>query len=217
MPEQKNLSKNFDEKLVEINKNYHKQKYLNIIKPIESIEFLGLDFFNILLYLANLKKNGYIYELLVNLININWGIIFSTGLEGGLSFTKKNNVKTNFPFINLTFSFRYNKTGNLKFLIGLSRVNIDNEGNYQIPMWWGITPININFDIYKIKNTPINLFLNIEVIFKRIITADLKNCRDMINVFPINNVCPYLRDNGEINIFDVFLGIKVALGFKYVF
>ena len=25
------------------------------------------------------------------------------------------------------------------------------------------------------------------------------------------------RDNGEISIFDVFLGIKIALGFKYVF
>ena len=217
MPEQKNLSKSFDEKLIEINTKYHKQKYLKVIKPIESIEFLGLDFFSILLYLANLKKEGYIYELLLNLVNVNWGIIFSTGLEGGMSFIKKNNITTNSPFINFTFSFRYNKTGNLKFLIGLSKVNIDNKGNYQIPMWWGITPINVNIDIYKLKNIPLNLFLNIEVLFKRIITADLTNCRDMINIFPINNVCPYLRDKGEINIFDVFLGIKIALGFKYKF
>ena len=46
---------------------------------------------------------------------------------------------------------------------------------------------------------------------------DLKDCKDMINVFPYNNVSPYLRDKGELNIFDVFLGIKVALGFKYIF
>ena len=216
IPEQKNLSKSFDEKLVEINTKYHEQKYLKVLKPIESIEFCGLDFFSILLYLANLKKEGYIYEVFFNLINVNWGAVLSTGLEGGLSFIKKNNIKSNFPFINFTFSFRYNNNGNLKFLLGLSRVNIDNEGNYQIPFWWGITPININFDIYKFKDTPIVLFLNFEIIFKRIITSDLKDCRDKINSFPINKVCPYIRDYNEINIFNIFLGMKVALTFKYI-
>ena len=217
IPKQQNLSKNFEEKLIEINTKYNKEKYLKIIKPVESIEFLGLDFFSLLLYLANLKKDGYIYEIMMNIININWGIVVSTGIEGGMSFIKKNNIKTIFPFVNLTFSFRYNKRGNLKFLIGASKVVVDDEGNYQIPMWWGITPINVNLDVYKFNNIPLKLFLNIEVLFKRIITADLKDCKDMINVFPYNNVSPYLRDKGELNIFDVFLGIKVALGFKYIF
>ena len=77
MPKQQNLSKNFEEKLIEINTKYNKEKFLKIIKPVESIEFLGLDFFSLLLYLANLYHTSsygvhvlVLYPLLFNLISI---------------------------------------------------------------------------------------------------------------------------------------------------
>ena len=219
LPNANNLTKSFEEELIRVNTKFYKQKYLKFIKIIDSIEFCSLDFFNILLYFVNLKnrKGDYVYEILFNPININWGIVFSTGIEGGISFLSKNNIKTNFPFVNLALGVRYNKRGNIKLLLGLSRVNIDNDDNYMIPLWWGITPLNVKFDVYKFKEKPMSLFLNVEIIFKRIITSDLRNFMDRLNTFPYNDVCPYIRSKNALNILSVYMGFKVSLGFKYTF
>ena len=213
--ESKDITLTFDNYLLSKNTEFKKKKYLKYVSKIKYIDFCQLDLFRILTYIRNFyrKSGDYFYEIDLNLANIFFGFNLTLGLDFGFSFIKKDGFKNYVPFVNIDIGYKYSEYGYFQIIIGGSRVNYNNI--YYWPLWYAITPINISVDIYRFKNSPIGLTLNVKLLFKGIITEDMADFQEGFRVIDKNKIFPYIGDMSNPNLFKTFIDLKIYLGFRF--
>ena len=206
------ITDSFDEKLIKNNTRSYKLKSVKKINVIDRIDFINFDFACFPLYVMNFVKNNgnRFYDVNVNLFNIFWGIMLTSGIDGGFCYVKSGSDISRVCFFNLSLGLKYFKNGYFRTFIGATRFK--RNGAYCWPMWFGVIPINAHFDIVNICKK-IKLCVNIELIFKRLISIDVSKCNCSEKV--TNGVIPFIGDVSSPNIFETFFDFRVWLGFSY--
>ena len=212
----KNLTEDYKDTLIKINTKVNKIKSKKYIPVIKEFSFLQPNFADLIYFFKNIKYQSgtYIYDFNIKLFNILWGINISSGIDIGGSFIKKDNIKNNVFFMNLNFGYKYSKQGHIELILGCSRIKYDNT--YIWPLWFAITPLNFDFDIYKSVNGSKAINLNIQLLFKTIITEDMKRCIGKVWETDNNKILPYMGDLSNPNFLNIFVDLKFYLGFKYI-
>ena len=213
----KNLTEEYKDKLIKLNTLSEKKKLKKYIPVVKEFLFLQHNFADLLYFFKNLKyqKHTHIYDLNIRLLNVVWGINISTGLDIGFSLIKKNDIENKVFFMNVNLGYKYAKQGHIEVILGCSRVKYNNK--YIWPLWFAITPLNFDFDIYhNPSKSPIAINLNIQFLFKTLITEDMRRCIGKIWETDKNKILPYMGDLSNPNFLDIFFDLKIYLGFKYI-